>query len=453
MQSVQPKYGTGMTVAACLWLGLFPLLQGGTYASITRDKWIIALILTALTLLCMLADTLRRRRGGGSVFALPQAGGKAFRLPLITAGLLLLWTVLSCLFSENGPDVWWLGESARREGLLTQLCYLLLFFCFYCARVRLKPVLLSAAAGVAVFFVIVMLQRAGGNPLGLYPAGRGYIHGHEFQGTIGNIDMGVGYLLLLSGLFLYGLLQQLPDRFPGRQPFPALSTPAGRKKAAFALVCFLALALSVFLIITMDVQFGIISLSVLLLFTVLRFLPKKARLAVFVLLVAVALLAVWFWPDQGPHGGIWELHEILHGRTQLSFGSNRLAVWKYSLGLASERLLLGGGSGTFAARFNAYIADHGLVIPRQQDGIPLPDYFDNPHNEYIAQLTDHGLPAMLLFIALILLSLFRRREGLLPLLAPCSAAVLCYAVQAFFSFSVAIVAPMFWVLLGLSFRE
>ena len=60
---------------------------------------------------------------------------------------------------------------------------------------------------------------------------------------------------------------------------------------------------------------------------------------------------------------------------------------------------------------------------------------------------------MLLLIALILLSLFRRREGPLPLLAPCSAAVLCYAVQAFFSFSVCIVAPMFWVLLGLSFRE
>ena len=34
-----------------------------------------------------------------------------------------------------------------------------------------------------------------------------------------------------------------------------------------------------------------------------------------------------------------------------------------------------------------------------------------------------------------------------------SAAVLCYAVQAFFSFSVCLVAPMFWVVLGLSFRE
>ena len=66
--------------------------------------------------------------------------------------------------------------------------------------------LLSAAAGIAVFFVIVLLQRGGGNPLGLYPSGRSYVQNPEFQGTIGNIDMGTGYLLLLAGLFLYGII-------------------------------------------------------------------------------------------------------------------------------------------------------------------------------------------------------------------------------------------------------
>ena len=116
-------------------------------------------------------------------------------------------------------------------------------------------------------------------------------------------------------------------------------------------------------------------------------------------------------------------------------------------------LLLGGGSATFVARFNDYIKEHDLVVPKEQDGRALPDYFDNPHNEYIQQLTDHGLPAMLLFIALLLFAVFRKREGWFPLLAPCSAAVLCYAVQALFSFSVCLVAPMFWVVLALSFNE
>ena len=165
----------------------------------------------------------------------------------------------------------------------------------------------------------------------------------------------------------------------------------------------------------------------------------------------LALLVSWFWPGTG--GGLWELHEILHGRTRLSFGSNRVAVWLWSLQLAREQLLFGSGSDTFVLRFNQYLEDHGLTIPNEQDGVALPDYFDNPHNEYLAQLLNHGLPAMLLLIILMISSVMRKREGLFPLLTPCSAAVLCYAVQGFFSFPVCLVSPMFWVLLGTSFQS
>ena len=56
----------------------------------------------------------------------------------------------------------------------------------------------------------------------------------------------------------------------------------------------------------------------------------------------------------------------------------------------------------------------------------------------------------ILLILLMVTALIRRREAGLPVLTPCSAAVLCYAMQAFFSFPVCLVAPMFWVVLGLS---
>ncbi len=449
MQSVQPKYRIGMTVAACLWLGLFPLLQGGTYAHITYDKWGIMLILTGVTLLCFCMDQLVRFIFHKRVRNKRNGTSRSF-IPLILAGALLCWTVLSCLLSVYGAKTFWLGSGARYEGLASQLCYFALFACFFFSRINLKPVLISAAAGVTVFFVIVMLQRSGGNPLGLYPSGRSYALNNEFQGTIGNIDMGTGYLLLLAGLFLYGLINELPAIRNSLKNHSDRSTAKWRNLPAAAMYLF-ALLLSLYLIITMDVQFGAISLAALFLFTVLRLIPKKRRLPLLLLLIVTVLLVVWFWPGHG--GGVWELHEILHGRTRLSFGSNRVAVWTYSLGLAKENLLLGGGSATFVTRFNQYIEDHGLVIPKEQDGKALPDYFDNPHNEYIQQLTDHGLPALLLFVALLLFAVFRKREVWFPLLAPCSAAVLCYAVQAFFSFSVCLVAPMFWVLLGLSFNE
>ena len=439
---VQQKHSenrTAMTLAACLWLGCFPLLQGLTYARITLDKWIIMLALCGTTLCFFAFDTFFRfapASGGRRRLCLPAG---APRLPLLLAGLLLLWMVLSCLFSPYGPDKWWIGASLRREGLATQLCYLGLFACFALSRIRLKPLLFAASAGVALFCIVVMLQRSGGNPLGLYPAGRSFATNPDFQGTIGNIDMDTGYLCLLSGFFLHGGLCQ----------FRAYRRTGLKSDLAALLSCSTGLLISVYLILTMQVQFGIISLSVLTLFTLLAFLPKKLRLPALILLLALALVVVWFWP--GP-GGIRELHEILHGRARLSFGSNRLAVWIYSLGLAGEHPLFGNGPDTFVLSFNRYLEDHGLSIPTEQDGLPLPDYFDNPHNEYIAQLLNHGLPAMLLLILLFFTSVMRRREACFPLLTPYSAAVLCYAVQAFFSFQVCLVAPMLWTLLGSSFQ-
>jgi len=438
VQAEQKKYGPCMTVVLCLWLGLFPLLQTGTYAHLTRDKWMFMLILTGVSLVAFAADAVLRRVR----FSL--------RPPVMIGLALLLWIVLSCLLSPFSSDQWWIGASSRREGLASQLCYLGLFLLFAFSRPNLRPALFSAAAGVAVFGVIVVLQRAGGNPLGLYPSGRSFASNPEFQGTIGNIDMGTGYLMLMSALLASGVraaVSALRGGDSSRVRFPK----------ATLICCSAALLFSVWLIVTMGVQFGIISLGVLALWTLLSLLPKKARLPVLFVLILLVLLTVSFWPGQS--GGLWELHETLSGRPQLSFGSNRFAVWLYSLGLSGESLLTGGGSDTFEPRFNQYLADHDLTIPDRQGDLLLPHYFDNPHNEYLAHLTNHGLPAMLLFIALILSALLPRREkaagssNSLPEYAQKNGpdlrpVILCYAVQAFFSFSVCIVAPMFWVLLG-----
>ena len=427
-----------MTVTACLWTGLFPLLQFGTYSHITADKWIIMLALTAVTLVA----------AAGSIPGPQQPAGRFSRARisvLAVSALLLLWMVLSCLFSPLGLDSWWIGASGRREGLLSQLCYLSLFLMFAVFRVRREPVVLSAAAGMLVFCAVVLLQRAGVNVFGLYPAGRSYATTVEFQGTIGNVDMDTGYLVLMCGLFMPELLQPL------RKAGGKLSASRILSK----ILVLAGMAAAVYLVITMDVQFGAITLAVLAVAAFLRFIPRRWHIPIIILLVVAALVFVWFFP--GSSGGLWELHEILHGRPQLSFGSDRVAVWVFSVGLAQERLLTGGGSDTFEFRFNRYIDENGLVIPTFQGDVQLPSYFDNPHNEYIAHLVNHGLPAMLLFIALMLLLVFLRpRTGITlsgTLLTPCAAAVLCYAVQAFFSFSVCLVAPMFWVIAGMCAAE
>ena len=494
-----------MTVCACLWLGLFPLLQFGTYSTITYNKWAIMLLMTCITLFSVISR--KKKPEETNLNPGKQANKKRIATekkklppPVMIAIMLTVWIVFSCLVSPYEPKVWFFGASSRLEGLLTQLCYLGLFFAFAHVQIRWKPVLVSAAVGVFVFFHVVMLQRAGLNPLGLYPKGRSFKTTQEFQGTIGNIDMDVGYLCLLAGLFTTEIFsffsslwqdiilrfcfrrssdQKKPSSSVPRSPLSGLITaicareeplPPSRKillcfrvalHILYLLLLISALAVTVFLIITMDVQFGLITLAVLALIKLLRIIPRSWWKPVLLILLVLVLDVVWYWP--GESGGIWELKEILYGRAQYSFGSNRLGVWIYSLMLAPERLLVGGGSDTFCLRFNSFLTRNGLKLPDHQGDVLLPNNFDNPHNEYIAHLINHGLPAMLLFAALILAAVFWRRKtaaagtdppkqpvNFVRQLSPWAVGALCYAVQAFFSFSVCLVAPLFWVVLGIS---
>ena len=429
-----------MTVSACLWLGFFPLVNFGTYRSLTGDKWLCMLILTGLTLVCFLADILMRR------VSPPRL------LPLLCGTGLLLWTVISCLFSPFPGTPWWLG-TGRREGLATQLCYLALFFIFAFSKVRRTPVLIASGCGVFLFSAVVLLQRSGGNPLGLYPESYSFENASYFQGTIGNVDMCSGYLVIVCGLFLSALVETLRTLFC---PVPAC--PAGERSSGSAssgpcpekrpgklsgwiMLVFLVpvLFLSAWLLFTMDVDSGVVALAVLLVWTAVRFLPKKYRLPALILLLAAVLLLAWFWP--GETGPVFELREILHGRIRSDFGSGRVGIWGRTLAMLREDgyLLTGTGADTFAMRFSAYQNRYELAHP---DTELIPDYYDSPHCEYLAMLVNSGVPALLCFLVLIAAGCFG-----VPVWRD---SVLGYGVQAFLSFSVCIVAPMFWVLLGLS---
>ena len=427
MQSGQTKYGTGMTVSACLWLGLFPLLQFGSFHTITHDKWICMLVLTGLTLAGFLADAVMRRLSRSRL------------LPLLFGGGLLLWTVLSCLFSPYPGSPWWFG-TGRREGLATQLCYLALFFLFSFSKVCKKVVLTAAGCGILVFFSVVLIQRAGGNPFGLYPEGSGYESAPDFQGTIGNVDMCSAYLVILCSLFLPELVGVLRDLVRKARTVPS-SPRKSVKQVFYACLLLVSLAAAVYLLFTIHVFSGQLALAVLVAVVLVRLLPKKARLPILVLLLAAVLLLVWFWPgEEGTE--IWELHEILQGRPQYAFGSGRLGVLARTRTMLQTegRLLLGTGADTFAKRFNAFLMTYEMAHP---DEPYLDGYYDSPHCEYLALISNCGIPALLCFLALIVCCCLGR--------SPWCDTVLAYSVQLLFSFSVCLVAPMFWVVLGLTF--
>ena len=154
-------------------------------------------------------------------------------------------------------------------------------------------------------------------------------------------------------------------------------------------------------------------------------------------LTALAVLAVYCLP-MPENTGLWELREVLHGRPQDAFGSERLGVWRMTLEMSRDKLLFGTGPDTFMYALREHMASTGQIVEQN---------FDNPHNMLLAILSGNGLPALLIFLALVgvgIRAAVRRKECL-----PLGLGVGGYLVQGMFTFSICLSAPMFWAVMGL----
>jgi len=113
-------------------------------------------------------------------------------------------------------------------------------------------------------------------------------------------------------------------------------------------------------------------------------------------------------------------------------------VWRHSLNMSKDSPIFGTGPDTFYYAMFNYL---------QQAGVTLGENFDNPHNEYVAILSNNGIPALAIYVTLlawVLIALFRRKQW------PLAMAIGCFALQGFFSFSICLVTPMFWAVLGMA---
>lgn len=465
---------------------MFPLISGG-YAHITRIKWHVLAVAAP----------------AGLVLALiPAIAGHAPRPALrrnpplwVLAGY-LGWMTLCGLFGSQGlirtgrfqP---WLTGCGRYEGLLALILYAMVFLSLSLQAGRTDVLRWAAAGGLLLFAGVTALQYAGLNPLELSSAGLSVRTNYEFQSTIGNIDMNIGYLSLavpflllpwltgggragavwcaagLTGfelilmmqvqaglaamgvLFLYGF-------------FLALRRPAVRSRglllAALACLCVL-LRLSVRLPwldgvdeIVLTLPRGRAALATLLaglaaggLAVCFRFFPGRpwprglALLAV-AAVCAAALAAVARLPISPEAGGLWEAHELLNGRLRDSFGSERIGVWRTALEIIRRHPVFGTGPDGFQAEASGAMAHLGITLAQS---------FDNPHSLFLWQGVSGGIPGLVLFPALaaVLLARCRRRGDEGRVLAGC---ILCWLAQGVFTFSICLTSPMAWAIFGLA---
>lgn len=476
------------TALAALWLSVFPLWQEGTYSSITRAKWEGTLLFTALTL-------------GAGLFAALYGLIKYRRLPfrfcreqIMALALFLLMGLSACFgayaqqINKNGQLCVWMG-SLRYEGMATQLCYMAIFLVMSLHPIREDWLLHLCALSLLGQCTVVVLQYLDLNPLGLFPGSLSTRTNYEFQGTIGNIDMVSGYLSLilpmLLGSFiltpkggwlwlaagccgtLWMMCMEVQSSLIALGVFACLIVAAMLWKPGLRGRGTLVLGVMVFcyalrkciafpwldevenLTLCLPGTGGMILLllGLVLILSGIRLMhPHKplftlqGRQVVLLLLgmLAVGVIILLALPLTEEWGGLWEIREVLLGRGQDSFGSYRLGVWRQTLQLSREHLLLGNGPDTFWYAFREHL---------QKAGVSFPESFDNPHNEYLALLVNDGLPALLCYLLLLFSTLRRCRRN--PRQWALLAGLTAYAAQGIFSFSICIVAPMFWAALGM----
>ena len=416
----------------------------------------------------------------------------------IMGAAFLLFSVLSCVFSpytsfvnSKGQSILLFG-SGRYDGLLTLSLYVLLFLIFSFEQIFSRLHIIVISIVTLIMSAIGIPQLAGINVLGFYPQGNYYTNGEDFISTLGNVDFVSTCLVMTLAVAAFSYITLKADKViknlcpitygVGLFFLAKLSVESG----FLAIVLLLAITLP-FMSLNKDRLIGMVDVlavtmlsfavgsvvnfsedagikfsisgrtfllaGIALAFFILRialerFYPEKGVKHLWLVLIlsevaGLVALVIYVINYKGTHGTLWELSEILKGNVQDSFGHKRIGLWKYTLMAVKERWFLGYGVGTFRQGFKDFAKE---IAPEFSKGT-----FDFAHNEYLQILYNSGILGLLSylgFISAILIGGFKKLSEK-PLAVVLTFSVIGYLIQAFFTFSIAIISPLFWLLLGM----
>ncbi len=409
MKKLEPGRLCGCYLLSMCTVFLFAVSPQG-YRNIVETKFAVFCALTALFLLAFSILCFQK--------SLP--GGKKWDAVQVLILLYWAWSLVSALCSPWKATAF-LGAD-RSDGLIT--------ITLYCAAAIILsrygesegfPVWVPAAA-LSILCLVAILQYFDLNPLRLFPgelrwSGREREYNGAFLSLTGNADLTAS--VLCTG---FGLLW-----------------PLGLRKKSLWLLLASLLCLGVLL--TSGIRAGVLgaAASAVLCLPAALTIGKKGKAAVWAvlgLLCLGVLLLVYFTPLSGTPG---ELHALLHGRAEDSFGSGRIYIWKEVWKLVKERPILGGGPDTLGERGLAFVkyAPGGAVIRRT---------IDCAHCEALNVLVNQGIPALLLLAAAVFLTLLRAvRTGEMSCI-PLVSAFIAYLAASLFGIAMPANAAYFWLI-------
>ncbi len=490
-----------------LFLCFFPLFVWTNYSTITNMKMVCFLVLLigfgVMTAIALIKQTKKVRQ-------YPLAWGNY--TPDFILLFFLFTTLISGLISpylgltnKSGQSLIFIG-AGRHDGWLFLLAYAALFFLVtrFCHFKRAH--LQGFAIVTCIMSFIGVVQLCGINFLNLYPPSKYKGFPDLFFSTIGNADVmggflcmavpvvGVGYVVfrLTKGMRAFFLVAhtlsiylmiylEVDMAIVGLMALVAVMTPLLLRNRVYTKrVLDIGMSIALGIGFTGFVHHDyvqkelktyttfkaeklfLLCLAVFAVFLVLRLvweyvkMPrlsyKALRWVVFGVEVAAVVAAfcyLRFMLEQPNKEGLMkDLYELVRGHLSITAGHHRAGIWKYSMEMASHNPVFGTGSGTFATTFKAYAKEVGYTRYYNRN-------LDFAHNEYINYYCSFGIMGVGSYLAFLISVAWQavKRCAKNPKILVLGSAVLGYSVQVFFCFSVVIVAPLFWLFLGLLVGE
>ena len=144
-----------------------------------------------------------------------------------------------------------------------------------------------------------------------------------------------------------------------------------------------------------------------------------------------------------------EFNSVKYKGISNTLGSNRIEIWKMTLKLIAQKPLFGCGTDNLKRGLLKYCREDFFAFAIRTSGAP-----DKAHNEYLQIAATMGIPAVIvytIFVSAILLpkmkNMFKNKVAYIL-----SLTIISYLTQAFFNISTIGVAPLYWMLLGITDR-
>ena len=474
-------------IFAFLMLAGYTLTIGDQfYANITEVKFMwfkwFTLIACGAIFVIFVVGLLDRKIGP----ARQKEGNVGFDIAMIASVVYLVWATIATLASEYELSELFVGVG-RYEGLLSLILYTIIFLVVSIWGEYTDIYVYGIGAMSILFGLFAMIQFTG-KPL-FYPEGYSFWD-VNFISTIGNVDCvsGIAALfipaLICGFVFLEGKSRYflLVGEFMMSYTFLVAGADSGKMGliAAFIVAAsFLfdtrehakdsCLALSVFTLAVLIYKmwtpakdgavfaFGTTAkmalVATIVLVGIWAFLWRTGwwfkfdakimrRIIAIVLLVCIVIGLVFVFVYNGDVQLLVDAKGMLHGHLDDYAGSERGYVWKMSVELIKEQPILGGGRGSFGNRFypyNQWYWDHDYNV-----------VFDFAHNDYLQIGVETGLVGLLIYIGFLGILAYRglKVAAKYPRVLIFGTGIVGCLGHLFFSFSIAIVTPIMWTMMG-----